>query len=161
MLQWLRQASLLQLQEELVHLQRRKQEILLGLKDAGGGSSDVESVVHVQNFQVKRKLGSQSSASGESFMSQLDQELQSKLRNIGMHFQTFKDPLFGVYQFHSLRSHRQFNLEKSISSLSGMYTQLDPFKAKIVSPITCHHNNNQSSCSRKPSRIKSFYGHFP
>jgi len=33
--------------------------------------------------EVKRKLGSQSSASGESFMSQLDQELQSKLRNIG------------------------------------------------------------------------------
>jgi len=33
--------------------------------------------------EVKRKLGSQSSASGESFMSQLDQELQSKLKNIG------------------------------------------------------------------------------
>jgi len=33
--------------------------------------------------EVKRKVGSQSSASGESFMSQLDQELQSKLKNIG------------------------------------------------------------------------------
>ena len=35
-------------------------------------------------IQVKRKLGSQSSASSESFMSQLDEELQSKLKNIGM-----------------------------------------------------------------------------
>lgn len=33
--------------------------------------------------EVKRKLGSQSSASSESFMSQLDEELQSKLKNIG------------------------------------------------------------------------------
>merc|ERR1712210_317458 len=33
--------------------------------------------------EVKRKLGSQSGASSESFMSQLDEELQSKLKNIG------------------------------------------------------------------------------
>jgi len=33
--------------------------------------------------EVKRKLGSQSSISSESFMSQLDEELQSKLKNIG------------------------------------------------------------------------------
>merc|ERR1712004_936024 len=33
--------------------------------------------------EVKRKLGSQSSTSRESFMSQLDEELQSKLKNIG------------------------------------------------------------------------------
>merc|ERR1719507_2116408 len=33
--------------------------------------------------EVKRKLGSQSSANSESFMSQLDEELQSKLKNIG------------------------------------------------------------------------------
>jgi len=33
--------------------------------------------------EVKRKLGSQSSASGESFISQLGEELQSKLKNIG------------------------------------------------------------------------------
>merc|ERR1712088_557633 len=33
--------------------------------------------------EVKRKLGSQSSACSESFMSQLDEELQSKLKNIG------------------------------------------------------------------------------
>jgi hypothetical protein len=33
--------------------------------------------------EVKRKLGSQSSASSESFMSQLDEELQSKLKNLG------------------------------------------------------------------------------
>merc|ERR1712192_59513 len=33
--------------------------------------------------EVKRKLGSQSSASGESFVSQLGEELQSKLKNIG------------------------------------------------------------------------------
>merc|ERR1712183_465871 len=33
--------------------------------------------------EVKRKLGSQSSVSSESFMSQLDEELQSKLKNIG------------------------------------------------------------------------------
>ena len=32
---------------------------------------------------MKRKLGSQSSANSESFMSQLDEELQSKLKNIG------------------------------------------------------------------------------
>ena len=37
LLQRLRQASLLQLQEELVHLQRGQQEDLPGLKDAGGG----------------------------------------------------------------------------------------------------------------------------
>merc|ERR1711981_696174 len=33
--------------------------------------------------EVKRKLGSQTSVSSESFMSQLDEELQSKLKNIG------------------------------------------------------------------------------
>merc|ERR1712047_233087 len=33
--------------------------------------------------EVTRKLGSQSSTSRESFMSQLDEELQSKLKNIG------------------------------------------------------------------------------
>merc|ERR1711981_74864 len=33
--------------------------------------------------EVKQKLGSQSSVSSESFISQLDEELQSKLKNIG------------------------------------------------------------------------------